>query len=145
MRKLLSCIPASLVLAGCEAGILPPESCAPTGDQSLYIEETLDVDVCFTDPDGGGISLAAQSSNPEIVKTHAEQASIVLEGISVGEAVITITATDPDGDIAEEMITATVPNRNPTIRGKIAPIQMTEERYRTESQSIKMVYRSGRS
>lgn len=126
MKNWILCIIAGL-LTSCAPGILPPELCAPIGDESLFIEEEKEVQICFLDPDGGDITLSVNSSSPSVVSAQARDESVILKGISVGEAVITITATDPDGDISEETFSVEVPNREPELIRELAPMILTED------------------
>lgn len=75
----------------------PPTAREPLGDQTLRLGGTLNVDVsgAFTDPDGDPLTYVASSSAPEIMTARATGARLTLTAATAGEALITVTATDP--------------------------------------------------
>ena len=92
----------------------PPEAVGFIDDQVLLEGGdplSLDVAEYFTDPDGDALTFAATSSNPTSVQAViiAGSSSLVLRPLAPAEgAAITVTATDPDGESAEQAFTATV-------------------------------------
>ena len=112
-------------LIACSEGVFPPELCSPLEDREIFIGEEQDIAVCFTDPDGGVITISATSSDPSVVRASGNSNVIMLEGVGVGEAVITVTATDSDSDISTESLMVSVPNRAPEV-GTIPDLRLLD-------------------
>ena len=106
-----------LMLAGLLAcgGNFPPEACYPIEDQEVYVGNRKAVSICFSDPDGQALTVQAKSSDESVVTAIGREGALTLEGIGIGEAVVTVTATDPDGQMVEELVDVTVPNRPPEV------------------------------
>ena len=114
-----SCGTASRVactLAGCRiAGAASPPNQRPAAvgtipDQSLEqagSATTLDVAHYFRDPDGDTLTYGASSSHASVRVTRSGS-ELTLTPMSEGEAVITVTATDPDGLSATQRFRVTV-------------------------------------
>ena len=71
-----------------------PEPVAAVGSRVV-----LDLTPFFEDPDGDSLTYAAQSDNPDAVMAEIAEggSQLVLSGVPGGEAVITVTASDPQG------------------------------------------------
>ena len=114
MRKVFGTLLVLVVLA-CGGGEFPPEACAPIADQEVFIGERSAVSICFTDPDGGAeVTITASSSDESVVTADVTGRALNLEGVEVGEAVVTLTATDEDAMTGEQLVNVAVPNRAPT-------------------------------
>ena len=59
--------------------------------------EEVDVSSYFADPDGDMLTFAALSSDTEVVRVALSGTTLTLEARAVGLAVVTVTASDPDG------------------------------------------------
>ncbi|WP_419942447.1 Ig-like domain-containing protein [Candidatus Palauibacter sp.] len=92
-------IPARTVFAGQTASV----------DASLY----------FRDPDGDPLTYTAVSSNPEVATTTVAAATVTIRAVASGVAVVTVSASDPDGGAARQTVQVTVPNRAPEAVGAI--------------------------
>ncbi|WP_419163331.1 Ig-like domain-containing protein [Candidatus Palauibacter sp.] len=78
----------------------------------------------FSDPDGDALTYAAESSNSDAATTSVEAATVTISGVADGKAVVTVTASDPDGESAEQTVSLTVgdgvaENRSPVAVGTI--------------------------
>ena len=87
------------------AQALPP-------DNSVQVQRFINMDLrgLFTDPDGDSISLSASSSATSVLRVtlQMEGESARLIGRSVGSAILTITATDSEGNSTEASATIRV-------------------------------------
>ena len=75
--------------------------------------DTVDVSRFFSDPDGDPLIWAAAVSDGELVAATLSGSTLTLTGLAKGEAVVTITATDDEGLLAQQRFEVTVPNRSP--------------------------------
>ena len=57
----------------------------------------VDVSQAFADPDGDALTYAVSSSAPDVVTARAAGARVTVTAVGIGNAVIEVTATDPDG------------------------------------------------
>ncbi|WP_419167239.1 Ig-like domain-containing protein [Candidatus Palauibacter sp.] len=62
----------------------------------------------FSDADGDALSYAASSSNEDAATVSVEGALATISGVADGMAVVTVTASDPDGASASQTISVTV-------------------------------------
>ena len=87
------------------AQALPPQT-VPAGETS----EPLDLTPYFNDPDGDPLTYAAVSDDPGVVIADLARGSsrLTLHGVAAGEAVVVVTARDPDGAEASQSMTVTV-------------------------------------
>ncbi len=93
----------------------PPLAVGTIADRSVYVDSAATVDVAehFTDPDGDALAYAAASSDASRVAVEVSGAAVTVTGMRVGSATVTVTATDPGGLAAEQVVEVTVPNRAP--------------------------------
>ena len=80
---------------------------------------TVDVAAYFTDADGDALTYTATSSNEAAVVASVAGSVVSLAAIARGTAVITVTATDPEGLSARQGFEVTVPNQAPVAVGTI--------------------------
>lgn len=112
MKKALSAALLAILVA-CEQEPKAPEVCGPVEDESLFIGDSRTVTTCFNDESVGTLVYAATSSNVSVVTATSVGNAVDLHGLTVGEAVVTVTATDGDGLSANVNFRVTVPNRVP--------------------------------
>ena len=106
--------------------MFPPELCGPVADQEVAVGTVKSVQVCFSDADGQSITLTATSLDEKVIKATVRGQAIALEAISVGESTVTVVATDSDNMMAEVMFGVTVPNRAPTLLGRLPSLELTD-------------------
>jgi len=109
----------------------PPLACAAVADQETFVGENVTVLVCFKDPEGGALTLAAVSSQETVASTAVRDTAVTVSGVSPGEAVVTVTATDEDGMTGELDFQVTVPNRPPAVLDAIPDAVLVPGRART--------------
>ena len=99
-----------------------PEAWGAVAAQSVLVGDTSEVGMesHFSDPDGDALTYAAASSNGAVVSVSVAGSVVSLEAIGKGTAVVTVTATDPEGLSAQQAFEVTVPNRAPVARGAVA-------------------------
>ena len=115
MRNTRIALAAVLVAAwGCEPQ--PPEACDTIPDQTLNVRGVARLTHCFTDPDGDRLTLSAESSDSAVAAAPLGQEMVVVRGVEVGDATVTVTATDPDDLQARMRFGVTVPNRPPELK-----------------------------
>ena len=112
--RMIAGLLALMALAAC-GGSFPPEACLPIDPQVVHIGDRDAVQICFEDPDGEELVIQAVSSDEAVVIAVARARALTLEGVGIGEAVVTVTATDPGGQMAEVVVDVTVPNRPPSV------------------------------
>ena len=81
---------------------IPPQVVAVGGTS-----EPLDLAAYFDDPDGDPLTYAAVSDNPGAVTAEVRgraAVELVLTGIAAGEAVVTVTASDPHGGTVSQTL-----------------------------------------
>ena len=83
--------------------------------------DPLDLAPYFHDPDGDPLTYAASSDNPGAVTADTpEGGRLVLRGVAAGEAVITVTASDPYGGEGSQPLTVRT-NAAPAVAQPISP------------------------
>ena len=89
--------------------------------QSVFVGDTAQVDMAayFNDPDGDALTYSAANSNAMAVSASVAGSVVSISAIAVGTAIITVTATDPDGLSAQHNFEVTVPNRTPVAIGSL--------------------------
>jgi len=86
---------------------------SPVEPQALDVGASITVPVYATDPDGGGVSLAAQSDNPGVANAGTNNSGeVVVTGVAAGSANVTVTATDEEGSSASVTFSVTVRGLN---------------------------------
>jgi len=106
---------AALFLAVWACEPQAPEACGTVPGQKVNVRDLVRVTVCFTDPDGGRLKLSAETSDSTVAVSPAANDVVEVRGVRVGEATVTVTATDPDGLDARTRFGVTVPNRTPEL------------------------------
>ena len=92
----------------------PPEACGGLIDDiSLYVLESTSVEICFNDESVGTLTYGSQSSESSSVTATSIGKTVELLAVAVGEATITVTATNKDSLSADLSFRVIVPNRNP--------------------------------
>ena len=90
-----------------------PESCQEIEDISTNIGDQQLVPFCFEDADGDELTIDAESSDDEVVEVNVIRGGLNIEGVRSGTAIVTVTATDPSGQMASQGFSVTVINRQP--------------------------------
>ncbi|WP_420448606.1 Ig-like domain-containing protein [Candidatus Palauibacter sp.] len=80
---------------------------------------TVDVSAFFTDPDGESLSFTAASSNAAVADVSAAGDSVTVTAVTRGLVTVTVTARDPQSEVAQQSFQVTVPNRVPEVVGTI--------------------------
>ena len=109
---------AALWVVSCESP-LAPELCGPLPDQTIAVGGTVDVALCFRDPNGEALDFDAFSSDPDIATAQLRGSTLTITAVSPGTAVVTVVATDPTGLEARRTFQVIVPDRPPTAVGTI--------------------------
>ena len=105
-------------IAACE-NPQPPELCGSVPEQTIFVGESVTVDVCFDDPNGEMLTFAVATSDQGVATAVASGSMVTVAAISPGVAVVTMTATDPGGLKAQQSFRVMVPNRSPSAVGII--------------------------
>ena len=98
---------ALIVVAGCE-GPGAPASCDPAHTLEAYSPFTLERRTCFQDPDGDVLAYDVTISDPAVADVAMVGTTLTVTGKATGEAEITVTAMDPDGNIGTAAYDVTV-------------------------------------
>ena len=90
-----------------------PEAAQPLPPQTVRAgatSEPLDLTPYFDDPDGDSLTYAAVSDDAGVAIADLPRGSnwLILRGVAAGEAVVVVTARDPDGEQVSQSITVTV-------------------------------------
>ena len=88
----------------------------PTGTipaARILVDETVTVDVLayFTDPDGDRLSYSATVSPGTVASAEVAGSIVTIVGLGTGDAIVTVTASDPAGLSAQQQIGVNVDNR----------------------------------
>ncbi|MDE0259721.1 MAG: Ig-like domain-containing protein [Gammaproteobacteria bacterium] len=109
---------AALWVVSCESP-LAPELCGPLPDQTITVGGTVDVALCFRDPNGDALDFDAFISDPDIATVQLRGSTLTITAVSPGTAVVTVVASDPTGLEARQTFQVIVPDRPPTAVGTI--------------------------
>ena len=114
---------------------LPPINLAPVaistlGDHRLTTvgpAVTVDVSMAFKDPDGDSLTYTATSSDDDVAAVSVSGRTAMIRPLAAGWAAVTVTAHDPDGLAATQIILVTVSlaNQAPITVGTIAARTLT--------------------
>ena len=106
--------------AACDDPSFPPQACLALQDTEMFIGEQETIALCFEDPDGDEVSVAATASDPGVVEAEVQPGgrAVLLTGKDAGQAVITVVARDSKGLSAQQTFLVTVPNRPPGATGQ---------------------------
>lgn len=118
---------AAVWLAACDDDVGAPEEVnrPPTSRTMPALEiiqgetATVDVSAYFSDPDGEALAYGAESSNTGVAQASVTASTMTVLAVARGDAVVTVTATDPGGLTAMLGVDVTVPNRAPASIGSI--------------------------
>ena len=108
---------ALLWTAACDDGAEPlpraPEAVASIPDQELAEigESELNLLDYFEDPDGDTLTFGATTSDARTVAVAVSEGVLTVEGVAIGDATVTVTASDPDGLTTEQRFGVTVTPR----------------------------------
>ena len=99
-----------------------PVAVGAIADREVFVGDGVEIDVAgyFADPDGDALAYAAVSSDTARVVAAVRSGVLTVTGVSVGSAMVTVTARDPEGLSAEQVFRVTMPNRAPRPLGAIA-------------------------
>ena len=102
-------------------GTIPAQTATEGGTKTLVLQPY------FNDPDGDALTYTATSANPAVAVATVSGSVLTIRAIGVGFSVITITATDPGGLTATQIVTIQVSARNsaPQPQGTIPPQSLT--------------------
>ena len=118
-----------IALAACgDDESFPPESCAALNDTEVFINENELVGICFTDPDGDAITVTASPSDPSVIDVAVQGSgrALLIRGLSVGESIVNVVATDATGKTTETIFAVEVPNRAPEVEDQLPEITLTD-------------------
>jgi hypothetical protein len=115
-------------------GNRPPVFTTAPPDQGLAVGETVTVNLSFSDPDGNPVVVSAISNNSSVARiegatlTPPTSFTFNITGLSVGNAVITVTLNDDNGGITENIIavTVTAANNNPVFDSEPGPVTLNQ-------------------
>ena len=89
--------------------MLPPRPVGTIAAQTVELGATKTVNVNFVEPEGEPLEYDARSSDEAIATATVSAAGVVsITGVAIGEATITVTATDTDMQTAEQPISVKV-------------------------------------
>ena len=120
----LAAVAFAVACFACE-GPQSPEACGTIPDQVVNVGETATARTCFDDPNGDLLHYSATASDPGVASARATAAMLTIEGLTPGNSMVRVTATDVGGLTAETRFKVIVPNRSPAPVGAIAPIEVS--------------------
>lgn len=107
---------AVLAVAACGSNS-PPVAVGSINDQEMFVTDSLlitNLGRYFEDPDGDDLAFSSESSDEELLTVTVTLDAF--KGVPQGDrntATVTVAASDPDGETAEQVFSVTVVNRNP--------------------------------
>ena len=80
--------------------------------QNVFVRDTVEIVVSgyFSDPDGDALSYAVESSDTGLVTAAVLGDTVRVVAVAEGSAIVTVTASDPEGLFAEQSFSVTVPD-----------------------------------
>lgn len=104
----------------------PPVASGTIPAQVVTVGESVTVGLSgfFSDPDGDDLSYSAESSNSAVAAVAISQSSVVVTGVSPGDATMTVTAFDGAGLSAQQSFPVHVRNRAPIPTGNIDDVEL---------------------
>ena len=112
MFRIRKFLPIAAALIAC-SDPKPPASCGTLPQISVFVGETETAKPCFTDPEGGALSMTATSRNPDVATATMVQDELRVTGVWPGRTEATVTALDPDSLTGTVYVAVVVPNRPP--------------------------------
>ena len=111
-ERLVSTVVGAATAVAC--GEEPPVYCGDAiPQQSVFVHQETTVEPCFQDPAGGTLTLSATSSDESKVRASRRGSKVSVHGVAIGEAKVTVTATNEAQLTAETSFSVRVPNRAP--------------------------------
>ena len=103
-----------------------PSLVMPLVDQHITRIGDLDLDLreAFQDADGEPVNVTAHTLDESVVATTFEDGVLTIQGMQVGETVVTLVAVDTNGATTEASFNVSVENIGPTVSESIGPIQL---------------------
>ncbi len=98
---------------------LSPERCGTIPDQVIVVGETVNLDLCFHDPNGDQLDFQVFSSDPGVATVLGRGSSVAVTAVYPGTALVTMVATDPTGLKEQQSFWVMVPDRPPNAVGTI--------------------------
>lgn len=77
-----------------------PQVCGSIPRQNLFVGESTELKHCFQDPEGETLTLSARSSDAETAAVVLSTTTITIRALDAGDAIVTVTAADPAGQMA---------------------------------------------
>ena len=109
---LVALVLATVVWIACESP-LAPEACGTVADQTIVVGETVNLDLCFQDPNGETLDFVVFSSDPSVATVLGMGSTVAVTAVYPGIALVTMVATDPTGLREQQSFWVTVPDRPP--------------------------------
>ncbi|HML22227.1 MAG TPA: Ig-like domain-containing protein [Aggregatilinea sp.] len=105
-----------------------PPTVSEIGPQMMDPGTTLDIPYAASDPEGEGVSVTAQSDDPNVVQAGEPQGGVItLSAINPGTATITVTAQDMQGATGSTSFTVTVNTpAQPTAVAQVPEVDLEE-------------------
>ena len=108
----------------------PPVVLDEVAAQDLEVgdEVTLTATSLFTDPDFDELAFSAESSDTEVVEAKVSGSAFEFDAVDEGNAMVTVTAKDPDGLSASQefgvAVVREIPNRPPVVTDSIPDLEV---------------------
>ena len=116
-------IAGALACFACESPEAP-EACGTIPDQVVHVGETATARACFDDPNGDALSYSVTVSQPGVVSATAATSTLTITGGTPGNSMVSVTAIDASGLMAEARFQVMVPNRSPEPIGTLSPLEV---------------------